>query len=361
MDIYNGYFFIADISGYTMFLTSSELTHAKEILDELFEIMLDNVQQPLKMSKAQGDAIVTYAPAESFLQPQTLHDVAKKLYFDFRRRVELMDINTTCTCTACSNMKRLDMKVFLHYGEYAVQQIDGKDDLLGSDVILSYRLMKNTVKEDLGLNGYGLYTKQAVEAMQLGEKANDMIPHSEEYEHLGKVEMFIHDLNKEWQVVRDKEEIIVDAEEAWIYKSIDLPVSQVVAWDFVTSLDSKRVYLGMESVERDDDGTGYFDVGDKFHCKHSFGDIKYMFTDWHPPHHYSTEGTSFGFKYRLTLCVESIPTGSRFSLAYAVPHEGEYEHMTEGLTEGTQEQLEKVLLMIEEEIKAGRIEMMAAA
>jgi hypothetical protein len=57
--------------------------------------------------------------------------------FAFRRRLELIDMNTTCECNACINMTALDLKIFLHYGEYLVQQIGDKTDLQGTDVILA--------------------------------------------------------------------------------------------------------------------------------------------------------------------------------------------------------------------------------
>ncbi len=44
-DTINGYIVIADISGYTMFLSESELEHAQAILQSLLEIMIQ--QHPL--------------------------------------------------------------------------------------------------------------------------------------------------------------------------------------------------------------------------------------------------------------------------------------------------------------------------
>ena len=46
MDIQKGYLFISDISGYTQFLMQSELDHAKEILDALFDSILHHLNPP---------------------------------------------------------------------------------------------------------------------------------------------------------------------------------------------------------------------------------------------------------------------------------------------------------------------------
>jgi len=55
--IESGYFFITDITGYTRFLTQSELDHATEILDAIFDSMRRHVEAPLAVSKVEGRAI----------------------------------------------------------------------------------------------------------------------------------------------------------------------------------------------------------------------------------------------------------------------------------------------------------------
>ena len=42
-----GYFIITDISGYTEYLTESELDHAHEILQSLFDAQLKQIKFPL--------------------------------------------------------------------------------------------------------------------------------------------------------------------------------------------------------------------------------------------------------------------------------------------------------------------------
>ena len=51
-----GYFIITDISGYTEFLTESELDHAHETLQSLFDVQLEHIKFPLKISGFRGDA-----------------------------------------------------------------------------------------------------------------------------------------------------------------------------------------------------------------------------------------------------------------------------------------------------------------
>ena len=60
-----GYFLITDITGYTTFLTQSELEHAQMVIEALFDTQLKCINKPLNVSNFQGDAILCYAPVES--------------------------------------------------------------------------------------------------------------------------------------------------------------------------------------------------------------------------------------------------------------------------------------------------------
>ena len=53
MTTHNGYLLIADISGYTQFLTSSELEHANPILKSLLSSMVEQVGEPMHFWKME--------------------------------------------------------------------------------------------------------------------------------------------------------------------------------------------------------------------------------------------------------------------------------------------------------------------
>ena len=52
-----GYFILTDISGYTEFLTKSELDHAQDALQNLFDVQLAHIKHPFVISGFRGDAI----------------------------------------------------------------------------------------------------------------------------------------------------------------------------------------------------------------------------------------------------------------------------------------------------------------
>ena len=61
------YFVIADITGYTAFLSQTALDHAEGILKTLFDTLLETLRPPLVVSNFQGDAILSHASEGSFI------------------------------------------------------------------------------------------------------------------------------------------------------------------------------------------------------------------------------------------------------------------------------------------------------
>jgi hypothetical protein len=111
-----GFLIISDITGYSKYVNESELEHARDSLTALLNLLIHHTQSPLVLSKLEGDAVFSYAPAGGFLQGQSLLDMIESTYASFRKALELMVINTTCTCNACRNLPNLDLKFFVHFG-----------------------------------------------------------------------------------------------------------------------------------------------------------------------------------------------------------------------------------------------------
>ena len=130
-----GFLLIADITGYTMFLTRSELEHAQGILDALFKSIFAEIKAPIILSNLQGDAALTHVPDANLPQRQFPLDAIERIYCSFANTLGAMRLNTTCTCNACRNMSQLDLKFFLHHGTYATQEMAGRTELQGAEVI----------------------------------------------------------------------------------------------------------------------------------------------------------------------------------------------------------------------------------
>src|SRR5215510_7654529 len=239
-----GYFIITDISGYTEYLSDSELHHAHETLQNLFDVQLEHIKFPLKISGFRGDAIFMYTPETCFVNPQSFIETLENLYIVFSDTLRQMQFNTTCQCRACKNISKLDLKMCIHYGEYLVQKLGDREELLGADVIVPHSMFKNHVIEQTGIKSYALFSEAAAQALELGQYCDHLVSHSESYEHLGAVPMCVHDLLPVWESYKAKNRRFVDVGEAWVKYEAEIPFPAPLIWEYLTKPDLEAGFLG---------------------------------------------------------------------------------------------------------------------
>ncbi len=307
-----GYFILTDISGYTEFLTRSELDHAQDALQNLFDVQLAHIKHPFVISGFRGDAIFMYVPETNFCEPQALLESLENLYFVFADALRQMTYNTTCTCRACKNMSRLDLKMVIHYGEYVIQKLGDREELLGADVIVPHRMLKNNVIEQTGIESYALFSDAAAEASKLSQLAYPLVSHSEVYAHIGEVKMQVLDLRKVWEREQEKQRFVVAPEEAWLTFEWDAPHPPSIVWEYLTTPRLEQKYAGYDLVERTDSLGGRFQTETTYHCAH--GEIHFFnkILDWKPFEYVSLEqNISVGIKLVQTRRVHESPSGTK--------------------------------------------------
>jgi hypothetical protein len=204
----HGYLILADISGYSSFVAKSELEHAHDILSELLELTLRHITAIFTLSKLEGDAIFAYAPEEKLKRGETLLELIESTYAAFKDQQEAIRRRTTCQCNACRNIPSLDLKFIAHYGDYIFQSIGGYREMVGTDVNLIHRLLKNHVADVSGWNGYALFTDQALS--HVGLKPDGLQEMSETYD-IGEVKIFVTNLKDRYQALRDLRRVICAA------------------------------------------------------------------------------------------------------------------------------------------------------
>ena len=68
----HGYLLLADISGYTSYVASTELAHSQEILSELLELIIERFKPLLTIAKIEGDAVFAYTAETKIPRGETL-------------------------------------------------------------------------------------------------------------------------------------------------------------------------------------------------------------------------------------------------------------------------------------------------
>lgn len=305
----NGYLVIADISGYTAFLTQVELEHAEGIMKSLFDTLVKEMKSPLVISKLEGDAIFAYAPEGSFVQGQTLLEAIENIYCAFAMSLESMQLNTTCSCKACELIPTLDLKFVLHHGTYMLSEIGGRQELSGTDVILAHRLLKNTISETSGNIAYAFLSQACAEAMALGELKEGMKTHSENYEHLGDVSGYVYDLHSVWDREREIRRVYVDPDESWFKVEIEVSAEPSFVWDYLADPQLRRHWLQADAMTAEGTAKGRIGIGTDYHCAH--GDLTVIQTvvDW-KPFDYMTLDVAFAKDQRFRLTTRLTPTAS---------------------------------------------------
>ena len=228
--VMEGYLLLADISGYTTFLTGTELEHSHAIVTELTKLIRATLSPPMQFVKLEGDAVFCFAPQAAFPSGELLVELVESCYFDFTNRLLNMTRSTTCTCDACRAIGGLDLKFVVHNGTFIVDRDeDGRLDLAGPDVILVHRLLKNTIIEQGGPSSYGFFTDPCL----TGVSTEFRLPaHEESIESFAQVTGVVQDLaavaaqRREAQVVRLTDD---DADVVFSY-IVDAPPA--VCWQY---------------------------------------------------------------------------------------------------------------------------------
>lgn len=277
-----GYFLIADITGYTSFLSKSELDHAQQTLTALLNLLIQHTKPPLIISRLAGDAVISYGLRDNFFQGQTFVELIEDIYVAFRRAIDLMVLNTTCNCNACANIKTLDLKFFLHYGAFGIQKLDSHNELVGADVIVIHRLLKNHVTERTGFRAYALYTDAAIRQLGLNDICETMTPHIEEYEHLGEVKTWIQDMHPVWQAKKNAVEVSIPPEKIVFAVETEIALPLETVWDYLMQPEFRRVLIGSDRQEIVDRKRGRVAEGSVYMCYHGEQFIRQTVISWKP-------------------------------------------------------------------------------
>lgn len=281
----HGFLLIADITGYTMFLTRSELEHAQGILDALFKSIFAEINPPIILSNLQGDAALTYLPDVNLPQRQFPLDAIERIYCSFSHALGAMSVNTTCTCNACRNMSQLDLKFFLHHGAYATQEMAGRTELQGAEVIRLHRLMKNSVTAETGIKAYALVTEQAAAAIGLPDFFAAATRHVESTGDFGDTICYVYDLAPIYARWRAARRVVVQPDEPLAFESMecDLPVSPAIAWAYITDVEKRICWQqGIDGMTMTGLARGRIGLGATQHCAHGKGSTAHDIVDWRP-------------------------------------------------------------------------------
>jgi hypothetical protein len=185
---------LADISGFTEFVTRTELEHGPPIIAELLEAVMRELSPPMEIQEVEGDAIFALGPDGILMPPARLLDALDRAFAAFRNRQLEMQADESCSCRVCRSVAQLALKIVAHHGSFLRHVVGGRPQVAGTDVIVAHRLLKN----GLGLGrAYLMVTEAALRWLEIDPKRIGLVPHTERYEHLGDVRCFVKPVPEE--------------------------------------------------------------------------------------------------------------------------------------------------------------------
>ncbi len=280
-----GYLLLADISGYTAFMANTELAHAPLVLNQIIRFLTKELTPTMQLAEVEGDALFLYASENDISRGELLLELVESCYINFRDKRRTMAHNITCPCNACQTVTTLDLKFIVHYGEYVLQKMTGKLKPFGSSVNLAHRLLKNSVKETTGWNGYVLFSNICLNKMELSPE--NIYKGMEKYDHFGEVETISINFEEKYQEYSANRKDFIKPEDADVNLEYTFTAPPPIIWDWLNDPTKRnKWYAGNKSnwvvKDRPHGRTG---SSANNHCTNS-GFIEHIL-DWRPFHYFT--------------------------------------------------------------------------
>jgi len=282
----HGYLILADISGYNAFVAGTEFDHAQEIIHDLLEFMVNQLRPILTLVQIEGDAVFAYTPANKLLRGETLFELIENTYTAFKTQLTSIKRHRTCGCAACQNVSTLDLKFFVHFGEYIEQSIEDHHGLLGfAPMVVRNREWKEPVAKSAGWHGYALFTEDSLSNLNLKTEALEAIEMS-----ASPVKTFGLNLQDRYENMLKARHIVVSPEmaDARLMSSIESPPP--IVWEWLNDPGRRNQwwesYIRWTERLRPDGRTG---PGAINHCDHGIGDLLETVLDWRPFEYFTVE------------------------------------------------------------------------
>jgi hypothetical protein len=184
--------YIPDISGFTKFINETEIEHSQHIISELLEIIVDSNEINMSVSEIEGDAVLFFRKGDPPNLDELLHQTFN-IYKNFHSHIKLIERDTICRCGACSTVTNLGLKFIVHFGNLRELKVSKFNKIMGSDVILAHRLLKNNITQQ----EYILLTNNYINSQDHNSnpKVQNFEKTHEKVENYGDLQIYFQDLS----------------------------------------------------------------------------------------------------------------------------------------------------------------------
>jgi len=96
-----GFLVLADISGFTAFVTETELEHGADVTGVLLAGVMEALAPPLEIQELEGDAVFALGPDGAEETERSLMEAFGRAFEIFGERQREMALDMSCSCRAC--------------------------------------------------------------------------------------------------------------------------------------------------------------------------------------------------------------------------------------------------------------------
>ena len=223
------FFVIADISGYTQFLSAVELDHAHDIIGDLMDTVVRRLRPTFRL-QVRGRRRVRLCGRR---QDRRLRAAGRRGGDLLRVPPSARTIRqaTTCECEACRKNAGSRPQIRRPSRRIRQTKLAGREELAGRDVIVVHRLLKN----DVGEKAYALYSAPFVQAMGVDANAQGLVAHLESIDMIGELPCWVRDLHEAWRREQDRQRNEVTRDKAGMVIPLEIAAARPRVWDYFTS------------------------------------------------------------------------------------------------------------------------------
>jgi len=186
-DVQYAFFCVPDITGFTKFIATSDLSFSSTFIPGLLRRLVNANILKMNVGEIEGDAIFFYKTGRL----PSINMVAKQcglLFQTFHNYLQSVEKDDPENYEKYFTEGKMGLKIIIHYGEIITANIKGRTKLIGPNVIIAHKLLKNSIQA----GEYVLLTHDYINKL----KSKDIAPWfpwgnveegSETYEYLGEI------------------------------------------------------------------------------------------------------------------------------------------------------------------------------
>ncbi|MDB4293248.1 DUF2652 domain-containing protein [Maribacter sp.] len=179
---------IPDISGFTKFMSEADFELSSKVIPSLLNQIIYSNEIGLKVSEIEGDAVLFYrtGPLPDF---KDLVNQCRQFYTEFYEKLEVLRKKYSENEQATLIPDILGLKIILHYGkEVAPVKVGTRIKLIGEDLIVAHKLLKNKVP----LDEYILLSEAVTDeykdkTIERNFGWGELVDRGTQYQHLGDI------------------------------------------------------------------------------------------------------------------------------------------------------------------------------